>query len=319
MSNNMRAPHSIVTTDSALVQALPPAQPCSEQVNPLPRIVCALQPFMRVATYDLSETSGRCGETLDYILPKEGRAIMRIGESEMPTAQDHDFVILLTSHLAHHLALNKSAPPKNLIMCIAEIANYFQKSDINQYTEDIEDSLTRLKDSKVEVSYRIKATETFNNWGPEGFISDFNIITCSRTGKPTAVKIEVPSWMHDLITSSRGKQALPLTPRYFTISSGLGRFLYLIASTNRTSECMFLSREKLHSNSKSPLPVDEFWEYVCNYVTNNSIPDFEIMVTQGKWTPLLAMRRQLDHYLKDIYQYQPSGDINYNIPLTSSR
>lgn len=300
MCDNMREPHSIGTTDTDLVQPLRQAIPCSEQLNHLPPNVRVLQPFMRLAIYDISENAGRCGEKIDYILPREGSATIHIGESGMPTAQDHDFVILLTSQLAHQLTLDMGEPTKTLTMSISEILDYFQRPNTRKNIAEFEQSLTRLKETNIEIRYKLN--RKLHVWQPEGFIQNFDLITCSTTGKPTEVQVAVSSWMYDLVVISRGKQALLITPRYFKISSGIGRYLYLIASTNRASDCMFWSREKIYTNSESQLPLDEFWEWVCNYVKNTSIPDFEIMVTQGKHKPLLAMRRRLEHFLNEVRQ-----------------
>lgn len=183
------------------------------------------------------------------------------------TIWDLDFVLWAVSQINE--AVNRGDIPSATIHAPAyDVLRAVKRGVSGREYQRLREALDRLKATTIRTTIRAKGKrgETFSLIEHVGWAED-------DQGRPKGISVTVPQWLYRAVLDRR---VLALDPRYFDLTSGMGRWLYRLsrkaAGGNATGWSWPLV--ELHSRSGvASLPKD----FACDLrqlVRANGLPEF---------------------------------------------
>ncbi len=123
----------------------------------------------------------------------------------------------------------------------------------------------------------------------------FNLLSAfefeeTAEGKAKGAWLELPLWLYEAVSQDR--DVLAISPRYFSLTSGLDRFLYRLARRHvgRQAGWAFSFRD-LHTRSGSSQSYGDFARDLRKAITRNALPEYGLSEADGSNGPTLSMYR----------------------------
>jgi plasmid replication initiation protein len=197
----------------------------------------------------------------------------------LATIWDYDIILWAISQL--NAAVEAGLPTSPVVHCqphdmLKAIGRDVGGRDYN----DLEAALRRLKGTVVETNIRQSAKS--KRAAMFGLLDDWAHDTDPTTGRSRGLTITVPRWMYQAVVD--GREVLAVSPSYFDITSGIGRWLYRLARRHagRQQTGWRFTMTELHARSGSAQPRAQFARDVRRVITANNLPEYAFAIIEGQ-------------------------------------
>ncbi|AMK20196.1 plasmid replication initiator protein-like protein (plasmid) [Sphingobium sp. MI1205] len=234
---------------------------------------------------------------IEYVSPDKQVTVHVSANPEygMATIWDADIMIYLASHLnelrergANDLSPTIRLQPGDLLKRICWGVS-------GRAYERLIGALDRLQATTIKTNIRAnsKTRETTFSW-----IDSYTHLVDERTQRSLGMEITLSKWFFDGVMDRRN--VLAISPLYFEITSGLGKWLYRASRKHaggNGAEGFTIGFETLHQKSGSESSLPSFKNKILELARANSLPEISLEVI-GAETPRpklkMVMRRYLD-------------------------
>ncbi len=234
---------------------------------------------------------------IDYISPDKSVTVLVSPNPTygMATIWDADIMIYLASHLneMRERGVNDVSP-----------AIRFQPGDLlkriswgtsGRAYERLVNALDRLQATTIKTNIRAgnKSRETTFSW-----IDSYTHLVDEKTQRSLGMEITLSKWFFDGVMDKRN--VLSISPLYFEITSGLGKWLYRASRKHaggNGAEGFSIGFDTLHQKSGSESSYPVFKRKLLELAKANDLPDISLeAIDTDKSRPKLrmVMRRNMD-------------------------
>lgn len=249
---------------------------------------------MDVAVFRLSKKELRASETMKYVL-SDGLITVTSGPAGMASIWDYDIVLMAISHLTESINRyrNKKGPKPDRFFYpyVSEILKFCRRSDGGRQTDVLISTLTRLATTHVSIDRTKKAKDgnIKRIYQAGNLISDFTVVSSTKSGKPEAIKIEIPNWMYEEIVESKNPEVLTIHPDFFLIEPGIGRFVYRLARRAAGKGEARWAFKTIYERSGSTGNFRKFSFNLRSLIKSNNLPEYSLSEQLGQDGPILLM------------------------------
>ena len=191
---------------------------------------------------------------------------------------DWDIILFVASKMQEVINSGLDIPPRTLIVPRHELLKAINKHDANKQQKDLKASLNRLKATLIETTIR---NEDGRYDAGFGFLDSWGY---TERKDIKEIKITLSQWLYDGICKKGA--LLKVSKEYFTITSGLKKFLYRTARKHvgKNENSWDFSIEKLYEKSGSEREFKKFKHDLKKVVNDNDLPSYFIkwMERDGK-------------------------------------
>lgn len=254
--------------------------------------------LMDIAVFRLSKRDKRELVSIRYDFRNGDYLKINSGPNGMATIWDYDIVIILTSYLTESMNLyhqNKGKIPSRIVTIkVCDILKFSQKGCGSRQYDELEMALDRLKNTTIETIRAPKKGDRITRIAkPEGLINGYTVESRTKAGKLSKVSIEIPNWLYKEVTQGPKPHVLTLSPEYFSISSGIDRFIYRLARKSAGTKPAIWGGKVLHERSFSSGGYNTFSQLTRKAIKKNNLPEFDLQKQQGRNGELqLLMQRR---------------------------
>lgn len=213
----------------------------------------------------------------------------------MATIWDADIMIYLASHLneLRERGTNDISPVVRLQP--GDLLKRICWGTSGRAYERLVSALDRLQATTIKTNIRAKAKsrETTFSW-----IDSYTHLVDEKTQRSLGMEITLSKWFFDGVMEPRN--ILSISPLYFEITSGLGKWLYRAARKHaggNGAEGFTIGFQTLHQKSGSESSYPVFKKMLLDLAKANALPDIALeLILDGNSEPKLkmVMRRFLD-------------------------
>lgn len=256
--------------------------------------------IMDVATYRLSKKHRRAGEMIRYDLP-DGYIEVSAGGHGMASVWDFDIVLMMVTHLTeatNRYREGKGEKPGKLFRShVGDILKFTRRGDGSRQAEDVEAALDRLQGTTIK---SMRKNGKFRTTEAEGLIARYRVLSRTDTEKIGSVEIVAPDWMYREVVDGKQPEVLTVHPDYFSIASGIGRYIYLLARRAAGRTEAKWSFATIYKRSGSTGSINKFTENLRKIIAADDLPGYTFKEEMGQSGLQLLMRnRSSDPALSD--------------------
>lgn len=245
---------------------------------------------------------------IEYVSPDKSVTVHVSANPEygMATIWDADIMIYLASHLnelrergENNLSPTVRVQPGDMLKRICWGVS-------GRAYERLIQALDRLQATTIKTNIRAnsKSRETTFSW-----IDSYTHLVDERTQRSLGMEITLSKWFFDGVMDQRN--ILSISPLYFEITSGLGKWLYRASRKHaggNGADGFTISFETLHQKSGSESSLPSFKNKILEMARANNLPEISLEVI-GPETPRpklkMVMRRHLEDAAKNADAPQP--------------
>jgi plasmid replication initiation protein len=188
-------------------------------------------------------------------------------EHYLASIYDWDIILLVSAKMQEIINSNTEIPPRTLIIPRNEILRALHKHNGKKQEKDLKESLARLKLTGIETTIR---NENGKYDAGFGFLDSWGYTDREDLKE---IRITLSQWLYDGICRKGG--LLKVNQEYFSITSGLKKFLYRTARKHVGNNNQWeFSIEKLYEKSGSEQEFKKFKYDLKKSVSDNDIPDY---------------------------------------------
>lgn len=250
--------------------------------------------LMDLMLYRLSRKDTQASTIIHYLLP-DGYVRVTSGIYGMATIWDYDLVLIGLSQLCelmnYYRAGKTSYKPDAIIkLNMCDVLKYCKKGDGGSQRIKIIEALQRLSSTHISVKRTYKVGDVFktHHFG-ENLISSYRVISNPKNSKIESIEIGINDWMYAEITSTRNPDVLVVHSDYFSISQGVGRFIYRLARKAAGQDMAEWGFKTLYERSGSLGTINEFYRILRKLIRAQCLPEYKLEEKLGKMGPLLRM------------------------------
>lgn len=213
----------------------------------------------------------------------------------MATIWDADIMIYLASHLneLQERGINDISPVIRLQP--GDLLKRICWGTSGRAYERLVSALDRLQATTIKTNIRAssKSRETTFSW-----IDSYTHLVDERTQRSLGMEITLSKWFFDGVMEKRN--VLAISPLYFEITSGLGKWLYRAARKHaggNGAEGFTIGFETLYQKSGSESSFPVFKKMLLELARANELPEISLAVIEDKSAQpklKMVMRRHLD-------------------------
>jgi plasmid replication initiation protein len=213
----------------------------------------------------------------------------------MATIWDADIMIYLASHLneMRERGINDLSPVVRLQP--GDLLKRICWGTSGRAYERLVSALDRLQATTIKTNIRAsaKSRETTFSW-----IDSYTHLVDERTQRSLGMEITLSKWFFDGVMDKRN--VLSISPLYFEITSGLGKWLYRASRKHaggNGADGFIIGFETLHQKSGSESSYPVFKRKLLDLARANELPDISLEVLDGdsvKPRLHMVMRRHLE-------------------------
>lgn len=249
---------------------------------------------MDVAIFRLSKKDRRANATVRFEL-SDGYVEIFSGPNGMASVWDYDIILMAISHMTE--AFNRFKADKGQIPGrvfsphVSEILSFCHRSRGGRQYDDIEEALDRLNTTQVKIvrKGKSKGGREIITKEAEPFLTRYKTTKDVKSGKITTVEMEVAQWIYSEVVSST-PHVLTMSPDYFLITSGIGKFIYRLARRVAGKNSATYKFTTLYERSGSTGNFKEFCRMLRNgLIANGELPEYNLAEVQGTDGPMLCM------------------------------
>lgn len=217
----------------------------------------------------------------------------------MATIWDADIMIYLASHLneMRERGINDLSPVVRLQP--GDLLKRICWGTSGRAYERLVSALDRLQATTIKTNIRAsaKSRETTFSW-----IDSYTHLVDERTQRSLGMEITLSKWFFDGVMDKRN--VLSISPLYFEITSGLGKWLYRASRKHaggNGADGFTIGFETLHQKSGSESSYPVFKRKLLDLARANELPDISLEVVDAdsvKPKLHMVMRRHLDERIK---------------------
>jgi plasmid replication initiation protein len=235
---------------------------------------------------------------IEYVSPDKSVTVHVSANPEygMATIWDADIMIYLASHLNalrergdNDLSPTVRLQPGDLLKRICWGVS-------GRAYERLIAALDRLQATTIKTNIRAnsKSRETTFSW-----IDSYTHLVDERTQRSLGMEITLSKWFFEGVMDKRN--VLAISPLYFEITSGLGKWLYRASRKHaggNGAEGFTIGFETLHQKSGSESSLPSFKNKIVELARANSLPEINLEVI-GAETPKPKLKMVMRRYLED--------------------
>lgn len=219
----------------------------------------------------------------------------------MATIWDADIMIYLASHLneLRERGLNDLSPVIRLQP--GDLLKRICWGTSGRAYERLVSALDRLQATTIKTNIRAsaKSRETTFSW-----IDSYTHLVDERTQRSLGMEITLSKWFFDGVMDKRN--VLAISPLYFEITSGLGKWLYRASRKHaggNGAEGFVIGFETLHQKSGSESSYPVFKRKLLDLAKANELPDISLEVVNPDSTKpkmRMVMRRHMAERARSV-------------------
>jgi plasmid replication initiation protein len=211
---------------------------------------------------------------------------------------DWDIVLLIAGKMQDILNKGSDIPPRTMIIPRHEILKSLGRHDGKKQEKDLRASLARLKLTGIETSIR---NEDFRYEAGFGFLDSWGY---TERKDVKELHITLSQWLYDGVCAKG--VLLKVEPEYFSLTSGLKRFLYRTARKHigGHSETFEFSIEKLYEKSGSEREFKKFKSDLKRAVLQNDIPGYSLKWVERCKNGFISFKNLKKLSLEDLNNFQ---------------
>ena len=219
----------------------------------------------------------------------------------MATIWDADIMIYLASHLneMRERGLNDLSPVIRLQP--GDLLKRICWGPSGRAYERLVSALDRLQATTIKTNIRAsaKSRETTFSW-----IDSYTHLVDERTQRSLGMEITLSKWFFDGVMDKRN--VLAISPLYFEITSGLGKWLYRASRKHaggNGAEGFVIGFETLHQKSGSESSYPVFKRKLLDLAKANELPDISLEVVNPDSTKpkmRMVMRRHMAERARSV-------------------
>ncbi len=224
------------------------------------------------------------------------------------TIWDFDLILWAVSQLNQAVDQGET-PPATIRAVPYDILRAIKRGTSGAEYRSLKAALDRLKATTIRTTVRSKGKrgETFS-------LLDHVLWEEDERGRPLGISITVPRW---LLKAVLDRRVLAIDPRYFEVTSGLGRWLYRVArkQAGDRADGWRWTMAELHERSGVTRPLRSFASDLRRLVKANALPEYQAELyadTTGAECLHIARRSKLAF---DHPGYEPRLRRNRRDPL----
>ncbi len=213
----------------------------------------------------------------------------------MATIWDADIMIYLASHLNELRERGDNDLSATIRLQPGDLLKRICWGTSGRAYERLISALDRLQATTIKTNIRAnsKTRETTFSW-----IDSYTHLVDEKTQRSLGMEITLSKWFFDGVMDKRN--VLSISPLYFEITSGLGKWLYRASRKHaggNGADGFTIGFETLHQKSGSESSLPSFKNKIIELARSNDLPDISLEVI-GETTPRpklkMVMRRYLD-------------------------
>lgn len=244
-----------------------------------------------------SLSKNKRNKPIDYISPDKSVTVHVSANPEygMATIWDADIMIYLASHLNALRERGENELSPTIRLQPGDLLKRICWGNSGRAYERLVGALDRLQATTIKTNIRANARtrETTFSW-----IDSYTHLVDERTQRSLGMEITLSKWFFDGVMDKRN--VLAISPLYFEITSGLGKWLYRASRKHAGGngvEGFTIGFETLHQKSGSESSLPSFKNKILELAKANNLPEISLEVL-GSETPRpklkMVMRRYID-------------------------
>jgi len=227
----------------------------------------------------------------------------------MATIWDADIMIYLASHLNELRERGTNDLSQTIRLQPGDLLKRICWGVSGRAYERLIQSLDRLQATTIKTNIRAnaKSRETTFSW-----IDSYTHLVDERTQRSLGMEITLSKWFFDGIMDKRN--VLAISPLYFEITSGLGKWLYRAGRKHaggNGADGFTIGFETLHQKSGSESSLPSFKNKILELARANSLPEISLEVI-GAESPRpklkIVMRKHLEDAARQALPSPPPAD-----------
>lgn len=233
---------------------------------------------------------------IEYVSPDKSVTVHVSANPEygMATIWDADIMIYLASHINELRERGDNDLSPTIRVQPGDLLKRICWGVSGRAYERLIGALDRLQATTIKTNIRAnsKTRETTFSW-----IDSYTHLVDERTQRSLGMEITLSKWFFDGVMDKRN--VLAISPQYFEITSGLGKWLYRASRKHaggNGAEGFTIGFETLHQKSGSESSLPSFKNKILELARSNSLPEINLEVIGGE-TPRpklkMVMRRHL--------------------------
>lgn len=230
----------------------------------------------------------------------------------MATIWDADIMIYLASHLNELRERGENDLSPTIRVQPGDMLKRICWGVSGRAYERLLQALDRLQATTIKTNIRSnsKTRETTFSW-----IDSYTHLVDERTQRSLGMEITLSKWFFDGVMDKRN--VLAISPLYFEITSGLGKWLYRASRKHAGGngpEGFTIGFETLHQKSGSESSLPSFKNKILELAKANNLPEINLEVI-GAETPRPKLKMVMRRHLQD--NAKSAGLIATEAPLTA--
>ena len=234
---------------------------------------------------------------IDYLSPDKTVSVHVSANPEygMATIWDADIMIYLASHLNELRERGENELSPTIRLQPGDLLKRICWGVSGRAYERLVGALDRLQATTIKTNIRAnsKTRETTFSW-----IDSYTHLVDEKTQRSLGMEITLSKWFFDGVMDRRN--VLAISPLYFEITSGLGKWLYRASRKHaggNGAEGFTIGFETLHQKSGSESSLPSFKNKILELARANSLPEISLEVI-GAETPRPKLKMVMRKYLE---------------------
>jgi hypothetical protein len=252
---------------------------------------------------------------IEYVSPDKSVTVHVSANPEygMATIWDADIMIYLASHLNELRERGENDLSPTIRVQPGDMLKRISWGISGRAYERLIGALDRLQATTIKTNIRAnsKTRETTFSW-----IDSYTHLVDERTQRSLGMEITLSKWFFDGVMDKRN--VLAISPLYFEITSGLGKWLYRASRKHAGGngvEGFTIGFETLHQKSGSESSLPSFKNKILELARANTLPEISLEVI-GAESPRPKLKMVMRRHIAE--QVQSLGMITNNTPTSAS-
>jgi plasmid replication initiation protein len=209
---------------------------------------------------------------------------------------DWDIILVVAGKLQETINNGFDIPSRTIVISRHELLKALHKHDGKKQHKDLEKSLSRLKATLID-------TTVGNNRGGCGFIDSWEYKERETNRDKQIIRITISEWLYELCCAQGN--LLKTDSLYFSITSGLKRFLYRTARRHAGINGWEFSVERLYEKSGSESVFRLFKSQLKKAVIENNLPSYSLKwIVKNKQPFVLFKHKKLQTIDERVEEYE---------------
>ena len=240
---------------------------------------------------------------IEYVSPDKTVTVHVSANPEygMATIWDADIMIYLASHLNEMRERGENDLSPTIRVQPGDMLKRICWGVSGRAYERLIGALDRLQATTIKTNIRAnsKTRETTFSW-----IDSYTHLVDERTQRSLGMEITLSKWFFDGVMDKRN--VLAISPLYFEITSGLGKWLYRASRKHaggNGADGFTIGFETLHQKSGSESSLPSFKNKILELARTNALPEINLEVIDAE-TPRPKLKMVMRRFMEGAHEKQ---------------